>query len=196
MDCYSLPTQIKIKDTYFNIRNKADYRMVLDCFEVLNDPEFDSYTRIYTAMIIFYEALSELEDIPRIFGDDTPEAIEKMYEFFNCGKESVGAKCSYNLIDWQEDSQIISAEINKVARKEVRHESYIHWWTFMGYYCAIGEGILSTIVGIRSKIVKGKKLEAHEREFKLQNPEYFNWNARSVAQKENDDLLKSLWNKS
>lgn len=196
MDCYSLPTGIKIGDDYFNIRNKADYRVILDCFEALEDIELDSDIRIYTALIIFYEALSGLEDIPKVFGDNTAEAVKQMYNFFNCGKESVGAKSPYKLIDWQEDSQMIASAINNVTKKEVRQEPYIHWWTFMGYYCAVGESTLSTVVGIRWKISTGKKLEKHEREFKRNNPEYFNWNAKSVLQKENDEMLKSIWNQT
>ena len=194
MDCYSLPTSVLINEQKFKIRNSADYRMILDCFEALEDTELDSNMRVYTAMIIFYEAISELEDIPKVFGSNIKNAVLEMYKFFNCGKESVGAKCPYKLIDWQEDSQMIASAINNVTKKEVRQEYYIHWWTFMGYYCAIGESTLSTVVGIRWKIANHKKLEKHERDFKNQNPEYFNWDAKNVIQKENDELLKSLWN--
>lgn len=196
MDCYSLPISINIDGKDFAIRNKGDYRVILDCFDALYDIELDSTIRVYTALIIFYEDLSDLDDVGKTFGDKIPEAVEKMYDFFNCGKDSIGAKCSYKLIDWQEDSQMISAEINNVAKKEVRQESYVHWWTFMGYFYTIGRGTLSTVVGIRWKLVTGKPLEKHEREFKRENPKYFAWSARSTAQQENDELLKSIWNKS
>ncbi len=194
MDCYSLPTCVQINGQEFKIRNQADYRLILDCFDALEDIELESDMRVYTAMIIFYEDLSDLDDIPKVFGDYIKDAISEMYRFFNCGKESVGAKIPYKLIDWQEDSQMIAAAINNVTKKEVRQESYIHWWTFMGYYCSIGESTFATVVGIRWKIANHKKLEKHERDFKNQNPEYFNWDAKSVTQKENDELLKSLWN--
>lgn len=194
MDCYSLPTSVLIDGKEFKIRNNADYRVILDCFEALEDIELDSRMRIYTSLIIFYDALSELEDIPKVFGDNFKTAISEMFKFFNCGKDSVGAKSPYKLIDWQADSQMIASAINNVTKKEVRQESYIHWWTFMGYYCAIGESTLSTVVNIRWKLASHKKLEKHERDFKNRNPEYFNWDAKSVNQKENDELLKSLWN--
>ena len=196
MDCYSLPIKIKIKDKEFNIRNKGDYRVILDCFEALEDTELDKNIRVFTALIIFYEALNDLDDVFKLFGDDVQEAINQMYLFFNCGKESIGAKSPYKLIDWQNDSQIIAAAINNVTKKEVRQESYIHWWTFMGYYCSVGESTLSTVVNIRWKIAKGKPLEKYEKEFKNQNPEYFNWGAKTVEQQENDVLLKSLWNQT
>ena len=103
-----------------------------------------------------------------------------MFDFFNCGRsQSIGKKMNHKLIDWEQDSQIICSAINKVANKEVRAEPYIHWWTFMGYYSAVGESLLSTIVSIRDKIVRGKKLEKHERIFRQENPEYFIWNISS-----------------
>ena len=49
-------------------------------------------------------------------------------------------------------------------------------------------------VGIRNKIVKGKPLDKAEKEFRRSNPEYFTWNAKTVEQKEADDLARSLWN--
>ena len=86
MDCYSLPTSVLIEEQEFKIRNNADYRVILDCFDALEDIELDSNMRVYTAMIIFYEAISELEDIPKFFGDNIKEAVSEMYRFFNCGK--------------------------------------------------------------------------------------------------------------
>ena len=59
---------------------------------------------------------------------------------------------------------------------------------------SIGESTLSTVVGIRLKIVKGKPLAKYEKEFRRNNPEYFNWDSTSMAKKEDDELLKSLWN--
>ena len=60
---------------------------------------------------------------------------------------------------------MIFAAVNKVTQKEIRELDYMHWWTFLAYFGAIGEGQLSTIVGIRSKIRRGKKLEKWEQEY-------------------------------
>jgi hypothetical protein len=65
----------------------------------------------------------------------------------------------------------------------------------MGYFSAIGESPLSTVVGIRSKIAKGKKLEKYEQEFRHDNPQYFVWDSRTLQQREEDALLNELWNK-
>ena len=64
----------------------------------------------------------------------------------------------------------------------------------MGYYSAIGECPLSTILSIRDKIMRGKKLETHEREFRRDNPQYFVWNSKSVEDEEADKLFRDLWN--
>ena len=119
-----------------------------------------------------------------------------MYKFFNCGGEdTVGAKVPYKLIDWEKDSQIISSAINKVANTEIRSVPYVHWWTFMGYFSSIGKSLLSTVIEIREKILKGKKLEKYEREFRRDNPKYFIWNHKSVEEQEADRTIMDLWNK-
>lgn len=41
----------------------------------------------------------------------------------------------------------------------------MHWWTFLGLFNEIGEGLFSQVVNIRIKKAKGKKLEKHELEF-------------------------------
>ena len=197
MDCYNLPISISIGDKQLDIRGKGDYRVILDCFSALEDIELPQNIRIYTALIIFYEDLDSIDDIFNILGDNLDEAITKMCEFFNCGKESVGMNTPYKLIDWTEDSQLICSAINNVAQTEVRQPNlYIHWWTFMGYYTSVGDSQLSTVVGIRYKIVNQKPLEKYEKEFRRRNPEFFNWNAKSIEQKQEDELLKSIWNKS
>ena len=123
------------------------------------------------------------------------EAVTKMYWFFNCGDDTgIGANKHHKLIDWEGDSQLIASAINKVANTEVRAAEYIHWWTFMGYYLAIGESPLATVVGIRSKIMEGKKLEKHESKFKHDNPQYFLWDNKSIADKEAEEEIMSLWN--
>lgn len=54
---------------------------------------------------------------------------------------------------------------------EVRSVPYLHWWTFMGYFMEIGDGLVSQVWAIRQKRSKGKKLEKWEKEFERSNPE-------------------------
>ncbi len=190
---FDIPVSIQIGEQQLNIRNKGDYRMVLDCFAALNDTELEKEERVYCALIIFYEDFNDLEDLAHC--TFLNEAVKKMYWFFNCGEDKgVGANKHRKLIDWEGDSQLIASAINKVANTEIRMASYIHWWTFMGYYLAIGESPLAMIVGIRSKIMEGKKLEKYETKFKNDNPQYFIWDSKSVEEKEAEEAILSLWN--
>ena len=190
---YEIPTTITVGSTEYQIRNKGDYRMVLDCFSALQDASLNSNERLFCSLIIFYEDINCIADINKF--EDLEEAATKMFDFFNCGRsQSIGKKMNHKLIDWEQDSQIICSAINKVANKEVRAEPYIHWWTFMGYYSAVGESLLSTIVSIRDKIVRGKKLEKYERTFRQENPEYFVWNTNNIDD-EAEELFNELWNK-
>ena len=189
---YEIPTSVIVNEKEYGITNGGDYRMVLDCFKALEDDELTAMERLLAALIIFYDGFNSIMDV---YADENMEELtKKMFEFFNCNSTSVGVKSNYKLIDWEQDSQLICSAVNKVANTEVRSVPYIHWWTFMGYYTAIGECPISTIIHIRDKLVKGKKLEKHEREFKRENPQYFAWRSKSVDETEADRLVKELWN--
>lgn len=190
---YSIPTEIVLAKQSFAIRNRGDFRMVLDCFVALQDAELTSEERVIASLIIFYEDLNGIEDLNKL--PDIGEAVIKMYEFFNCGQsDSYASKNNLKLIDWQQDSQLICSAVNKIANTEIRAIEYLHWWTFVGYYMAIGESPLSTIVSIRHKMLTGKKLEKYEQQFKRENPQYFTWNTKSVEQQEADNIARELWN--
>lgn len=169
--------------------------MVLDCFQVLNDIELSETERIIAFLIIFYEDFNDVESVLLLDEDTMSELIDNAFLFFNCGQKHTSGETNHKTIDWEQDAQLISSAVNNVAGKEIRAESYLHWWTFMGYFNAVGESALSTVVGIRSKIAKGKKLEKYEQEFRNENPQYFTWDMRTLKQKEEDELLKQLWNK-
>lgn len=190
---FEIPTSIILSDTEFPIRDRGDFRMVLDCFNALEDLELTKQERILSALLIFYDDMEEVKDLYKF--PDIEEAVKQMYLFFNCGQdESVGARHDYKLIDWKKDEQLIASAVNNVIGKDIRFEEYVHWWSFMAYYTAIGESPLSNIISIRHKIVKGKKLEKHEREFRSENPQYFKWNRDSIEQKEAEDWVRQIWN--
>ena len=189
---YELPTSITIGDRNYAITNHGDFRMVLDCFSALGDIELGEDYRVLASLIIFYEDFNEIEDIPQ--DEDTLRAlVEEMMKFFNCGQDDNSNTPSHKLIDWDKDAQMIMSAVNNVAGKEVRAEKYVHWWTFTGYYMAVGESMLATIVSIRNKILKGEKLEKWEQKFRQENPNYFNWNSKSIEEQELDALMYELW---
>jgi hypothetical protein len=193
---YELPTTITINGTIYTIRLRGDYRVVLDCFAVLNDVELTQQERTLACLLIFIEDFNEIEDVLSINEENLRLLIDNTFLFFNCGQpDCPSAKMNFKTIDWEKDAQLISSAVNKVAGKEIRTEPYMHWWTFMGYFNAVGESALSTVVGIRTKIAKNETLEKYERKFRADNPQYFSWDMRTLQQKEEDELLNQIWNR-
>ena len=194
---YSIPTSISVGKQSYHIRNDGDFRMVLDCFAVLDDVELTKEQRILSCLLMFYdlgetdeECLYNLEQV-----EDIETLAKEMMWFFNGGSDNTtGAVSHHRLIDWEQDSQLVCSAINKVAGKEIRAEKFVHWWTFLAYYMAVGEGPLATVVSIRDKIVKGKKLEKYEQEFRRENPHYFMWDSQSIEEREENAYIMSLWN--
>lgn len=191
---YDLPISVIVNDTEYKIRNAGDFRMVLDCFSALNDIEMGEDFRILASFIIFYEGFDDIEDVAKLDADTITQLTAEMLKFFNCGSEERDDVNLPKLIDWDTDSMMIMAAVNNVAGKEIRTEQYVHWWTFVGYYMSIGESVLSTVVSIREKIIKGEKLEKWENKYKSEHPKYFIWNSKSLEEQELDRLVDELWN--
>lgn len=191
---YELPTEIIIEGRPYSIRNKGDYRMVMDVFSVLEDTELDRKERIISALIIFYSDFNDMDDVLR--EDANLEQLTKeMYEFFDGDRLTSEKKDHRKLIDWDKDSAMICSAINHVAGKEIRSEPYIHWWTFLSYYMSVGESVFSTVVGIRDKLMNGKTLDKWERQYKNENPQYFKWSYKTADDIDAEEWLKSVWNK-
>lgn len=190
---YGIPTTIVIDDNEFPIRCKGDYRMVLDLFNCMNDSELSAQERTYACLIIFYEDFNDLEDFRGVDSELLNRLIGEMNDFCECG-ETPMRKMNYKTFDWKQDSQMICSAINKVAHTEIRAVEYCHWWTFVGYFSEVGESVFSTVVGIRNKIKKGKKLEKYEQEFRRNNPHYFKWDSTTLTQKNDMEEIMQLWN--
>ena len=82
-----------------------------------------------------------------------------------CGSEEDQDQKSPKLVDWEHDFKHIVAPINRVVGEEVRSISYMHWWTFLGLFMEIKDTSYSTVLNLRGKKARGKKLEKEEREF-------------------------------
>ena len=54
---YDLPTSIEIGGKVYNIRNRGDWRVILDVIAALTDAELDERERAAAALCIFYEEL-------------------------------------------------------------------------------------------------------------------------------------------
>lgn len=183
MNAYELPTSIDANGQMLHIRNDGDWRMVIDVNIAMTDIELTEQERAIAALMIFYDCdLDEIRDIQA--------AVTGMTEFIAVGENEASHPKKPKLIDWEDDAGIIISGINSVLGREVRAERYMHWWTFIAAYMAIGDSVLATVVSIRDKVARGKKLEKHERDFKRDNPQYFNTRKREAQA--NHTLLLEL----
>ena len=142
----------------------ADFRNILTIFEAMNDPELSNGEKAYICLCRLYA-------VPVPY-DAAEEAIEKAYWFCDGGDMPKTKPEAVRTIDWKHDEQIIFPAVSKtVGVVDIRALPYMHWWTFLGSFGEIGEGLFSSIMNIRHKKAKGKRLEKYEEEFYRQNKE-------------------------
>lgn len=160
---YSLPYSVNIDGEELQIRNKCDFRVVLDVIEALNDEDLTEQEKIQCALYIFYgDELTKTSNYE--------EAVKQMFIVINGGEEETESNEKPRLMDWKHDFQQIAPPISRVLGYDVRTpDMFTHWYTWLGGYMEIGECTFSNIVSIRSKIIKGKKLEKWEEEFYREN---------------------------
>lgn len=194
MYSWDLPTSLNVGGRNYKIR--TDYRVILDILTAMNDPDIfepgmteeeKQLERALTMLQIFY---IDFDTMPP---SDWKEASEKACEFIDCGIKDDG-KQKPRLIDWEQDAPVIVPAVNKVCGKDVRSVKYMHWWTFFGYYMEIGECTLSTIVSIRDKKRRGKKLEKWEQEFYRNNKKLVDLNTKKIERSEEEkEALRKLF---
>lgn len=182
---WDLPIDVEIDGENHPIRNNCDYRVVLDAIEALNDIDIDMQYRMQCALFIFYKDISKIKNYDK--------AIKEMFRIINYGKEEEQEQDNKpRLMDWEHDFPQLAPSISRVLGYDVRTpDKYTHWYSFLGGYMEIGECTFSTVVSIRSKRVKGKKLEKWEIDFLREHREMIDLPQKlsSVEQEE----LNSEW---
>ena len=176
-----LPIDVTIDGKIYPINQKGDYEVILDIIEVLNDKELTEKERAWVVLNIFYDF-----NLP----DDLNEAIKQMYNFINCGETEEAKPNKKRLMDWTKDFPLIVSPVNRVIGYDIRSVDYLHWWTFMSAYMEIGECTFQTVVGIRNKKQKNKKLDKWEEDFYNENRAKIDLGADFT--KEEDEFLKNL----
>lgn len=169
-DLYQLPVTAEIGGRTYHIH--ADFRDILEIFSFLSDPDLPESLRWRIALALFYE--EELNE------SDRDEASRFFSFFLENGRHDT--KPGPKLLDWEQDAPAIIADVNKVAGQEIRALPFVHWWTFLAWFNAIGEGQLSTLVSIRDKLARGKKLEGWEKEYYRQNKDRVDMKKRYSAE--------------
>lgn len=186
MDIWKLPTSLNIGGTDFKIR--SDFRDVLYAISFFGNPDYEVDEQWEICLTVIIE---NYDDIPYHLKN---EAAEKVSEFIDMGMKDDG-KPKPRLMDWNQDSSIIIPSINRVMGKEIRSLEYCHWWTFLGAYMEIGENSLfSTVLGIRQKKAKGKKLEKYEQDFYRENKSIIDLRQKySEEEKQEIERLNALF---
>ena len=191
---WSFPISVEIDGTEYAIRNKCDYRVVLDVISALNDEELEMKYRIECALFQFY-GNDELDTIEKVLSslNDIQIAITEMMKIINLGEETTEEEqLKPQLMDWEHDFTQIAPPVSRVLGYSVRDaKNFTHWYDFIGAYMEIGECTFSNIVSIREKKIKGKKLEKYEQEFYRENRKLIDLPHKLTAEEE--EFLNSDW---
>lgn len=184
-----LPTALEINGAEYEIN--TDFRVVLTIFEAFEDPELSEKEK---SLVMLYLLFVEPGAIPR---GDLQDALTKAAWFIDGGgaeRKETGSS-GKRVFSWVHDEKILFSAINKVAGFETRAAEYLHWWTFLGYFNEIGEGMFSTVISIRQKKARGKKLDKWDEDFYRANRTLCDLpTARSKAEQEERDYINRLLN--
>lgn len=157
MTCWELPKTAVIGQHEYCLN--TDYRDILDIIERLTKNSPLDGIDLYVCMALFYV---DFEQMPE---SDYEEALQKLFWFVDCGEEMGEQAPAPKRMDWEQDSPLIISDINRIGGQDIRALPYLHWWTFISWFYGIGDGLLATVVSIREKKRKGKKLEEWEKEY-------------------------------
>lgn len=182
MNAWTLPKTAEFGGKKYELT--TDFRDVLEIVSYLTDGSRPEFIRWQIALGLFYDDV-----IPDEY---QPEAMQYLADFISYGAkdQQTGPK----LLDWDQDANIIVGDINKVAGVEIRALNYLHWWTFLSYFYGIGEGQLATLVSVRKKKAKGKKLDKWEQEYYRANKKMvdFQQACSGAERSEKDEIMKWL----
>ncbi len=160
-DLWRLPKKVRLGEQDWDIR--ADFRVMLRVMAVLERKDLPESGRIYLAMRLFFKEFSQMP--PALW----ESAAKELMLFLAGGREDPGP-AGPRLLDWQQDAELIIADVNKAAGRELRELDFVHWWTFLSFFGAVGEGRLSAVVGIRKKLAEGTALDEWEKEYLRREP--------------------------
>lgn len=181
---WDLPIAVEIDGENYEIRNKCDYRVILDVICALNDNELSDEEKAQCALFIFYEDVAKITNYEK--------ALSEMVRIINVGEVEEEKSNKPQLMDWEHDFQQLAPPISRVLGYSVRDpERYTHWYDFIGAYMEIGECAWATVVSIRKKKTTGKKLEKWEQEFYRDNKKMVDLPRKLTA--EELEYLDSDW---
>ena len=187
MSAWDLPVSLTIGDTGFDI--ETDFRKVLYVLSVFNDPDYEPDEQ---AAVCLRVMVKDWESLPPARYREAMEALAAFID--GPGVREDKRRPMPRTMDWEQDGPVIIPAVNRVLGQEVRALPYLHWWTFLGAYMEIGECLFSTVVGIRQKRARGKKLDKQEQQFVRENKALVDLRRKLTAQeREQKDELRKLF---
>lgn len=153
---YDLPTALEFGGREWAI--ETDYRQILRILAAFEDPDLSDKEKLY---VLFYDLFVDIEEIPEGLYQ---AAYDAAIEFIDAGQPR-DEKGGPRTMDWTQDAQLIFPAVNRAAGFEVRAVEYMHWWTFLGYFMEIKDTTFASVLSLRSKRARGKKLEKWETEY-------------------------------
>lgn len=158
MMLFDLPQALSVGGEDWKIR--TDFRDILTIISAFDDPDLESKEKVYVCLLALYE---DFDSMPTELYND---AFKAAMEFIDHGNNE---NHSPKTMDWEQDAPLLFPAVNRVAGYEVRSVEYMHWWTFLGLFMEIQEGVFSTVLSLRSKKARKKKFEKWEEEWWKQN---------------------------
>jgi len=172
-----LPTTIELDGRLLHLN--TDWRDIKRIIAILSDNRLTDRVKASASLKIFVDNYDEIVD--------GQKAIEALFNFIDCGEPPANTKGMPKEMDWDVDFPAVISDMNKAAGKEIRRENYMHWFEFVAWYHAIGEGNLSYRVTIRRKLRKHEKLSPDEADWVRRNPEKAFLERKSIDDEEDDD---------
>lgn len=161
-----LPETLEIGGMEYEIN--SDFRACLTVLTAFNDSELTNQDKLMVMIVVFFGE----ENISCI--TDYAEAYSKVVWFLNCGKNITEAEDERPLpplMDWEQDEQLIFSGIAATIGRDIRMDTYCHYWSFISYFMGMGECTFTAVKSIRHKLAKHEKLEKWEQDFYRDNRE-------------------------
>ena len=105
---FTLPREAVIGGKKYSLH--TDFRVILQIFSYLEDPDLPEFIRWQVALHLFYG-----ESLPDAYFQ---EGADFFARFVSCGQED--SANGPKLLDWEKDAQLIIADVIKVAGREIR----------------------------------------------------------------------------
>lgn len=152
---WELPVSLEVAGRAYDI--DSDFRTVLRVLAAYGDPELSEAEKRFVCLANIYI------DLAAIPSACLREAYEAAARFIDNGQER--EENGPRAMDWEQDAALIFSAVNTVAGFEVRSAKHLHWHTFLGYFMEVKDSVFSTVLRLRQKRNKNRKLDKAEMEF-------------------------------